>query len=271
MHWLVIFVFNFPVALSHFYRFENIFNRVGRIFFSFLLFQWKLIVAHLKQDYDEFSDVDELNIVEKYTKQSKTYTYCFVGKHVKLYEIFYVPNNTNIYSLWFFFFFFVVIFNLYFIGIITPCVLNVLFYYIGTSENVNLTLPIPINNVSNPGALYYSLLIYQILAIYTLLIIASVCFPSFLALVQHVCCQLSVIRYAITLETLVHIYLEVLLRTFELELTMYYTCCRLKICQPFRKDYKLNEKNWRESKELWNEFNWVVDIIKRYGRVMELV
>lgn len=186
----------------------------------------------------------------------------------------YMKNSTYptiLIYIFFVFFFFVVIFNLYFVGTITPCILNVFFYYIGTSENVNLTLPIPINNVSNPGALYYSLLIYQILAIYILLIIASVCFPSFLALVQHVCCQLSVIRYAITLETLVYIYLKVLLRTFELELTMHYTCCRLKICQPFREDYKLNEKNWRESKKLWNEFDWVVDIIKRYGRVMELV
>ncbi|KAI4484001.1 hypothetical protein M0804_007457 [Polistes exclamans] len=127
-----------------------------------------------------------------------------------------------------------VIFHLYFLGIITPCILNIILYYVGVLENGHLTLPLPINNVLDPGILYYSLLIYQTIAIYIFIILGSVCFPSYLAIVQHACCQLNVLK--------------------------------LKIGQPFRKNVKSNQIV-RCHEKLQNEFNWIVDIIKRYTRV----
>lgn len=45
----------------------------------------KFIIARFKDDYDQLSDENELNIFENYTKQSKLYAYVIIGKHVNVY------------------------------------------------------------------------------------------------------------------------------------------------------------------------------------------
>ncbi|KAF7388644.1 hypothetical protein HZH68_012586 [Vespula germanica] len=168
-------------------------------------FQMKQIFSQLKLDYALMSGKDELEIMLKYNKGSKMYAYMVTG-----------------------------FFNIYFIATVTPCVLNVFLYHIGTSENVNLTLPIPINNISNPGIIYYALLIYQIVAMYISVILGSACFSLYLVLVHHACCQLSIIR--------------------------------LKIGQPFR-DYQKSNQKFKCDKTVWDEFGWIVDIIEHYKKV----
>ncbi|KAL2738169.1 LOW QUALITY PROTEIN: hypothetical protein V1477_011528 [Vespula maculifrons] len=150
------------------------------IFFNFETM--KSIYAHFKFDYMQLSDENELNIFEKYTKQSKIYTYCFIDKS-------------------------------------------------------HLKLPFSINGVTTPGVLYYSLLIYQTIAIYILITIANVCYTSYLTFVQHACCQLSILK--------------------------------LKIRQPFLNKKTYSQKTWLNKKN--EEFNWIVDIIMRHRRVTKFV
>ncbi|XP_035737964.1 uncharacterized protein LOC118448608 [Vespa mandarinia] len=109
------------------------------------------------------SDEDELNIMEKYTKQSKSYVYIVV-----------------------------VSLSLYVISITFSCILNVILYLFGKLDDNHLTLPIPVN-VSNAGSLYYCLLIYQTIAFYIVLIVGSVCFGVYLVAVQYACCQFNII------------------------------------------------------------------------------
>ncbi|XP_043678063.1 uncharacterized protein LOC122633783 [Vespula pensylvanica] len=142
----------------------------------------KSIYAHFKFDYMQLSDENELNIFEKYTKQSKIYTYCFIDKN-------------------------------------------------------HLKLPFSINGVTTPGVLYYSLLIYQIIAIYISIIIANVCYSSYLTFVQHACCQLSILK--------------------------------IKIRQPFLNKKTYSQKTWLNKKN--EEFNWIMDIIMRHRRVTKFV
>ncbi|XP_047361021.1 uncharacterized protein LOC124953540 [Vespa velutina] len=125
----------------------------------------------------------------------------------------------------------IVIFNIYFLATITPCFLNVVSYQPSTLKNVNLTLPFPINYVLNPGPIYYTLLIYQAIEIYISITLAIICFSTYLVFVNHACCQLSVVR--------------------------------LKIGHPFRESQKFNQ--------IWNEYNWIVDVIKHHERIMEYV
>nr|XP_050860757.1 uncharacterized protein LOC127068519 [Vespula vulgaris] len=152
------------VVLASLFLIKETFKNVE----SVLNFQIKEIFSQLKLDYTLMSGKDEFEIMFKYNKGGKMYAYMVTG-----------------------------FFNIYFIATVTPCVLNVFLYHIGTSENVNLTLPIPINNISNPGIIYYTLLIYQIVAMYISVILGSACFSLYLVLVHHACCQLSIIRYAI--------------------------------------------------------------------------
>lgn len=156
------------------------------------------IFAELKLDYELLSGNDELEITKKYNKEGKMYTYCIVGKPVKYNSEIRRRNIRVEYK----FFTVVGTFHFYFIATITPSVINVFLYHIGTSENVNLTLPIPVNNVSNPGAIFYTLFIYQTIGIYISIYLGSACFTSHLLLIQHACCQLTLLRYAVTLETI---------------------------------------------------------------------
>lgn len=92
---------------------------------------------------------------------------------------------------------FAVTYNLYAISLISPCILNILLYFC-TLDNVDLLLPFSINiNITKAGLLYYILLIYQIIAIYLLMMIAGICLSSYLVVIQHACSQFSVIMYMI--------------------------------------------------------------------------
>lgn len=178
-------------------------------------FQMKQIFSQLKLDYALMSGKDELEIMLKYNKGSKMYAYMVTGEHVKLQKIEKSMDVTL--ELYIHFLLILGFFNIYFIATVTPCVLNVFLYHIGTSENVNLTLPIPINNISNPGIIYYALLIYQIVAMYISVILGSACFSLYLVLVHHACCQLSIIRYAIFSQRFLfyHKYRNMLKRCFK--------------------------------------------------------
>nr|KAF7411041.1 hypothetical protein H0235_013648 [Vespula pensylvanica] len=101
-------------------------------YFSFVTM--KFIIIRFKEDYDQLSDENELNIFKNYTKQSKLYTYIII-----VFSNFYIFLN------------------------IFPYILNVFFHIFGTLDDNELTLPIPVNNILKPGMLYYSLLIYQMI------------------------------------------------------------------------------------------------------------
>lgn len=150
---------------------------------------------------------------------------------------------------------------------IFPHILNVFIYLFGTSNDVHLKLPFPINDVSKPGPLYYSLLIYQTIGFNLIIILASVSVSSYLTLVQHACCQFSIIRWVFNLKR-IQIFIRILLFSFILFFS-YRTLCRFKVRQPFQREYKYRQKNWLNDK-FQMEFEWIVDIIKRHRRVTEL-
>nr|KAF7411043.1 hypothetical protein H0235_013650 [Vespula pensylvanica] len=122
----------------------------------------KLLLIHFKQDCEQLSDEDELNIMEKYTKQSKSYVYVVV-----------------------------VSLSLYIVSITFSCILNVILYLFGILDDNQLTLPIPVD--VSVGILYYCLLIYQTIAFYIVLIVGSTCFAVYLVAVQNACCQFTLI------------------------------------------------------------------------------
>ncbi|KAL2738171.1 hypothetical protein V1477_011530 [Vespula maculifrons] len=200
--------FHSTVKLMH----NTLCNLCSLITYGFICLNFdarKLFHAHFILDYARLSDENELMVFKQYTKQSKIYTY-----------------------------FFVAILNFYFIAIISPCILNLSLYLFGMLDKIHLKLPFPINGVSSPGPLYYSLFIYQTIAIYIFITIAVVCYTSFLISIQHACCQLYVLKQ--------------------------------KIRQPF-----LNKKNYNQisllNKKQEEEFYWIVDIIMRHRRVTEFV
>ncbi|KAL2714436.1 LOW QUALITY PROTEIN: hypothetical protein V1478_015621 [Vespula squamosa] len=188
------------------------FKTVRMIYFTLNV---RLIYAHFKFDYVQISDENELKIFKKYTKQTKIYAYIFL-----------------------------VTLNLYFIVIISPCIFNLFLYMFGSLDKIHLKLPFPINGVSSPGPLYYSLFIYQTITFYIFITISIVCYTLFLISIQHVCCQLSILKYVFNVET------------------------KLKIRQPFL-NKKYNQITWLNKKE--EEFDWIVGIIIRHRRIMELV
>ncbi|XP_047360822.1 uncharacterized protein LOC124953455 [Vespa velutina] len=167
--------------------------------YYFKYVQIKAIVSHIKFDYEHMSNKYDFDITERYIKESKLHTFSIM-----------------------------VIFNVYFLATITPCFLSIFSYQLGTLENVNLTLPIPINNVLNLGPVYYSLLIYQATEIYISISVAIICFSTYLVFINHACCQLSVIRF--------------------------------KIGHPFKRRQKFIQ--------IRNDFDWIVDVIKRHERIM---
>ncbi|XP_047361025.1 uncharacterized protein LOC124953543 [Vespa velutina] len=167
----------------------------------------KLLYVHFKLDYEVLSDEEELNIMKKYTSRSKLYVYLIV-----------------------------VLIVLYVISITFPSIINVFLYIFGTSDDINLTLPFPVNNVLNAGLIYYSLLIYQIIALFIIGIIGSACYSLYWVLIQHVCGQFSVIMW--------------------------------KIHRPFKNDKKHIENDWCNTTSL-EEWNWIIDIIKCYTRITE--
>ncbi|KAL2714463.1 LOW QUALITY PROTEIN: uncharacterized protein V1478_015648 [Vespula squamosa] len=184
------------VQLTSFYAIKETFENIENSY----NFQTNEIFSQIKLDYEKLSNKDELEITEKYNREGKMYTFTIVG-----------------------FFYF------YLIATITPCFLKVFSYHIGSLENVNLTLPIPVNNVSYPGTIFYTLFIYQTVGMCMLITLGTACYSSYLVLVQHACCQLSVLR--------------------------------LKIVQPFRELENVNQ-NVRCEKIIWDEFDWIVDMFQ---------
>ncbi|XP_047361027.1 uncharacterized protein LOC124953545 [Vespa velutina] len=169
----------------------------------------KLIIIHFKLDYEELFDEEELNIMKEYTRETKLYAYSVI-----------------------------VFFNLYGISIIFSSILNVFLYLFDILEDNQLTLINPVNNVSNASALFFSLLIYQIISSFIFLIVGSVFYSTYLVFIQHACCQFSVII--------------------------------LKIRQPFKKNQKCMENTWND-KSAREEWDWIIDIIKRYRKVSEYI
>ncbi|XP_043678383.1 uncharacterized protein LOC122633952 [Vespula pensylvanica] len=168
-----------------------------------------MIFAHLKFDYEQLREDDQFEIMDRYMKESKLYITIIVG-----------------------------ICNLYVMSITIPSVFNVILHIFGLLDDIHLTLPLPVNNIVNPGPSYYSLLIYQIIAIFIILILACICYSSYLIFVQHACVQLSLII--------------------------------LTIRKPFKNNQDYIEMTCCNITPR-DEFDWIVEIIKRYSRVTELV
>ncbi|KAL2714434.1 LOW QUALITY PROTEIN: hypothetical protein V1478_015619 [Vespula squamosa] len=172
-------------------------------------FKVRLLYVHFKLDYEVLSDEEELNIMKKYTNRSKLYVYLIV-----------------------------VLIILYVISITFPSIINVFLYIFGTSDDINLTLPFPVNNVLNAGLVYYSLLIYQVTALFIVGIIGSACYSLYWVLIQHVCGQFSIIMW--------------------------------KIRRPFKNDKNHIENDWCDTTPQ-EEWDWMIDIIKCYTRITELL
>ncbi|KAL2714465.1 uncharacterized protein V1478_015650 [Vespula squamosa] len=169
----------------------------------------KLIMNRIKLDYDNFSDEEELKIIKKYTKETKLYVYVVVG-----------------------------FFNLYIILVTSPTILNVFLYNFNILDDDQLTLPLPVNDVTHAGLLFYSLLIYQIIISFVLLSIGCLFYSLYLVIVQHACCQFSIII--------------------------------LKIHRPFNKNPKYMQ-NVLLFERPCEEFDWIVDIINSYNNVTEFI
>ncbi|KAI4481628.1 hypothetical protein M0804_009149 [Polistes exclamans] len=128
-----------------------------------------LIYVHVEEDYELVSDDEELNIIEKYTKESKYYTFILI-----------------------------VISNLYIMLLIFPSILNVILYHLGIFNDIHLTLPLTISNyVSDVGLLYYCLLIYQIIVLYIVLTMTIIIVSLYLVIIQHASNQFSIIMMKI--------------------------------------------------------------------------
>ncbi|KAI4493071.1 hypothetical protein M0802_009719 [Mischocyttarus mexicanus] len=107
-------------------------------------------------------------------------------------------------------------------------------------DNTELILPLPMKSISSGGFVYFSMLIYQIIGIDLALILSSIICSVLMVFANHARCQFSVIT--------------------------------LKIRQRFMKEQpnnvvkKIGYKNASE-----DEYDWMIDLIKRYKRATELV
>lgn len=88
-----------------------------------------------------------------------------------------------------------VLFNVYITSVISPCIVQVFLNLCGMLDDEQLTLPLPVNNITNASVLYFCLLIYQILTIVLVSIVGGISFSAYLVMVQHACCQLNIIVY----------------------------------------------------------------------------
>ncbi|KAL2714466.1 uncharacterized protein V1478_015651 [Vespula squamosa] len=169
----------------------------------------KLIINRIKLDYENFSDEEELKIIKKYTKETKLYVCVVLG-----------------------------FFNLYIILVTSPSILNVFLYNFNFLDDGQLTLPLPVNDVTHAGLLFYSLFSYQIIMSFVLLSIGCLFYSLYLVIVQHACCQFRIII--------------------------------LKIRRPFNKNPKYMQ-NVLLFERPCEEFDWIVDIIKSYNNVTEFI
>ncbi|XP_043486243.1 uncharacterized protein LOC122513827 [Polistes fuscatus] len=128
----------------------------------------RILINRFKLDYEQYSNQEELNILQKYINQSRLYVYAL---------IFFFEVNC-----------FVIIF---------PSIFNVFLYSIGKLKDNQLTLPLFKNNIGNAGMLYYSMLLYQTIGIFMITVLGSIGLSTFLIFIQHACCQCSIIKLKI--------------------------------------------------------------------------
>ncbi|KAF7388641.1 hypothetical protein HZH68_012583 [Vespula germanica] len=105
----------------------SVVSTYSTIYFCFATI--KMIFAHLKFDYEQLREDDQFEIMDRYMKESKLYITIIVG-----------------------------ICNLYVMSITIPSVSKVILHIFGLLDDIHLTLPLPVNNIVNPGPFYYSLL-----------------------------------------------------------------------------------------------------------------
>ncbi|KAK2581068.1 hypothetical protein KPH14_006110 [Odynerus spinipes] len=133
----------------------------------------------------------------------------------------------------------IITFFLYSYGILltSPSILNVVLYFFGLLDDTQLTLPIPIGHILNAGLLYYAILFYEAIVIFIVTTAALASYATYILLVQHACSQFSIIK--------------------------------MKINQPFEQNNS-DIFAWYDSAPQY-QYTWIVDIIKRYKRVTELI
>ncbi|KAF7386938.1 hypothetical protein HZH66_011390 [Vespula vulgaris] len=166
------------------------------------------LCIYLKRDYEQFVDKEVVNIYNKYTKRNKLYMIILCNSCI-----------------------------LYGMSLTIPSIVNLFLHIFGLTDNVQLTLPFPVNNVLKAGLLYYFLLIYEIIGIFVVLLVACSCYSSYLIVVQHACIQFNVLIF--------------------------------KIRQPFDERNFTHKAFYGEINQ--KEYDWIVDIIARYARITKLI
>ncbi|KAI4487804.1 hypothetical protein M0802_011819 [Mischocyttarus mexicanus] len=149
---------------------NEVFASIMRTAFSYatMYYKFRLLLTQITQDCEQLSDEEETKIMDKYNKENKLYAYGIV-----------------------------VLFSIYVISITFSSIFKVLLYLFGKLDSNELTLPLAINNNSNAGVLFYCMLIYQTIGFYIVLIIGVVFFTTYLVIVQHACCQFSILIWKI--------------------------------------------------------------------------
>ncbi|KAL2738168.1 LOW QUALITY PROTEIN: hypothetical protein V1477_011527 [Vespula maculifrons] len=204
------------------------------VIFYFSLTKTKLLFAHMKFDYEFVTNEEELNIMEKYTNRSRLYVRLLTCRSNKMST----SNCKMILQLCIFF------------------ILNVFLYIFGTKDGILLTLPFPVHNILQPGLLYYSLLIYQIITSLIIIIIGILCYSFYWILVHHAYGQFIIIMYNICIYLYPIIYVGFINKK--------------KARQPFSCDERYTVNPWG-SRPLQGELDWMIDIIKCHKRVTEFI
>ncbi|XP_015189309.1 PREDICTED: uncharacterized protein LOC107073260, partial [Polistes dominula] len=140
----------------------NVTYSVG--YFRFVTIQ--LLIVRFKLDHEKISDPDEMDILKKYTNQSKFFVYALMCR-------FFFDINCFL--------------------IVYPPVLNAFLYSIGILEVNQLTLPLTENNIDHVGMMYFCMLIGQSVTVLMTIVVGSITLSMFLVFIQHACCQCSII------------------------------------------------------------------------------
>ncbi|XP_015189776.1 PREDICTED: uncharacterized protein LOC107073597, partial [Polistes dominula] len=138
----------------------NVTYSVG--YFRFVTIQ--LLIVRFKLDHEKISDLDEMDILKKYTNQSKSCVYALM---------FFFDINC-------------------FLNVFPPIV-NAFLYSIGILEVNQLTLPLTENNIDHVGMMYFCMLIGQSVTVLMTIVVSSITLSTFLVFIQHACCQCSII------------------------------------------------------------------------------
>ncbi|KAI4472783.1 hypothetical protein M0804_015613 [Polistes exclamans] len=108
------------------------------------------LVSYIEYDYENLLDENDLKTSEKYTKITRFYIIILTGSII-----------------------------LYGILMTTPTVLSIFLYMYTSLDSVNIQYIFPVNS-NNSGFLRYGLLMLQIIALFTVLIIACVIYATYL-------------------------------------------------------------------------------------------